>query len=178
MSSRSCFVLSLVVLVAVFANGQTSYDLAAKYPTVAAFEVRPGILMTAKYAADGQVCEMTLEKQHRKAAEEIDLSSTIPSKLIDELTDELVPEAERGPATSRWLDMDSSVAGGVSDTKRSFENVSIETVGSTSQSCNGGDEVVIVRWKQRTCAAPDQQAGSTKGNNHTRAVASIRPPLK
>jgi hypothetical protein len=41
MSYRSRFVLSLMVLVTVFASGQTSGNLAAKYPVVSAYQVRP-----------------------------------------------------------------------------------------------------------------------------------------
>jgi hypothetical protein len=151
---KSLLALCVTVLVALSVNGQTSSDLAAKYPAVSAHEVRPGILMTVEYAEDGQVCELTIEKRHSKSKDkDIDLASAIPSKLIDELTDELAPAAERGPATSRYLSNESYVAGGVLDIKRDFENVYIREVGSTSQSCNGGTEVVIIHWKKRACAA-------------------------
>lgn len=157
--------LCVTIFAAVAVLGQTSDELAAKYPVVSAYQVRPGILMTAKYADDGQVCEMTIEKRHYSARREVDLSSNIPSKLIDQLTDDLVPETERGPATSRYLSDDSYVAGGVSYIKRDFEKVSIEIHGSTSESCNGGDEVVVIRWKKRACIVPKTTtADSTKEN--------------
>jgi hypothetical protein len=160
---------SLVTIFGVLASGQTSADLSARYPAISAYEVRPGILMTALYGEDGQVCQMTIERRHSTPKEkDIDLSSTISRKAIDQLTDELVPAAERGPATSRWLDADSYVAGGVSDIKHSFENVSIEIVGSTSQSCNGGDEVVIIRWRKRGCA--ETVADIRKPSRHTAPV--------
>jgi hypothetical protein len=143
---------SVVVIGTVCASGQTSAYLSAKYVPLSAYEVRPGVLMTATYGEDGQVCVMTIEKRHSSSKRaDIDLSSKMPAKLVDELTDELVPPAERGPAKSKWLDDDSYVAGGVSYTKRSFENVSIEIHGSTSESCDGGDEVVIIRWTKRSC---------------------------
>lgn len=44
---------------------QTSSDLSAKYPQVSAYWVRPDVLMTAKFAADGEVCEMTLLKPEK-----------------------------------------------------------------------------------------------------------------
>lgn len=155
---------TLCLMLTAFAFGQTPGELAAKYPVVSAYEVRPGILMTARYAADGQVCQMVLETRHYHRADEIDLGSTIPTKLEDRLIDELVPENERGkPTKSRWLNGD--VGGGVTYTKRDFENVSIEVHGSYScrekksskgqLSCDtGGDEVVVIHWKKRTCATP------------------------
>ncbi len=151
---KSLFAPCLLVFVAISVSGQTSEELAVKYPAVAAYEVRPGVLMTVKYAEDGQACEMTLEKRHSSSVDkDIDLGSNIPSKLIDELTDELAPAADRGPATSRYLSPDSYVAGGVSYTKRDFQNVSIEVHGDTSTSCDGGEKVVVIRWKKRACAA-------------------------
>jgi hypothetical protein len=49
----------IAIVVNAFATEQTSADLGAKYPTVLAYEVGPGILMTAMYGEDGQVCRMT-----------------------------------------------------------------------------------------------------------------------
>jgi len=189
MPGKSCFALFLMVLASVLASAQTSEDLAAKYPVVAAYQVRPEILMTAKYAEDGQVCEMTLEKRHYQTAEEIDLGSTIPAKMIDQLTDELVPASERGKPTSRWLDKDSYVAGGVSFTKHDFENVTIEMHGSYScnqgasskghLSCDsGGNEVVVIRWKQRACVAPKQTRNASEkkdANAFTTSMETVDP---
>jgi hypothetical protein len=161
-----------MVLAAVFANGQTSDNLAAKYPVIPAYKVRPGILMTAKYAGDGQVCEMVLERRY--TPDQTDADSTIPGKVEDQLIDELAPTVERGPATSRWL-KNSYVAGGVTHTERDFENVLIEIDGTAS----AGDKVVVIHWKKRTCAdAKANAADSTKGNSHTSTVATVEPPLK
>src|ERR1700678_1230788 len=159
MSSKSSFTLFLMVLFAVLASGQTSDNLAAKYPAISAYEVRPGILMTAKYAGDGQVCEVVLKRHY--SPNQTDADSTIPSKLEDQLIDELVPAAERGPATSHWLG-NSYVAGGVTHTERDFQSVLIEKDGTVS----GGDKVVMIHWKKRPCAdAKANAASSTKGNN-------------
>jgi hypothetical protein len=150
---KSLLVLCALVFVPASLRAQTSGDLAAKYLAVSAYEVRPGVLMTVKYAGDGQACEMTLEKRHSTSKDkDIDIGSNIPAKVIDELSDELAPEADRGPATSRYLSPDSYVAGGVSYIKRDFQNVSIEVHGDTSTSCDGGEKVVIIRWKKGACA--------------------------
>jgi hypothetical protein len=45
----------LLLTLAVAASGQTSADLSAKYPNVIANRIRPHVLMTARFAADGQV---------------------------------------------------------------------------------------------------------------------------
>lgn len=151
--------LAFCLLVIASASGQTADDLASKYPVVSAYEVRPGILMTAKYAADGQACEITLEKRH-ETPKKIDLGSTIPRDQIKQLIDELVPPSERGNPTKRYLkgDSESTIGGGVVDTESDYENVSIKIIGTTSSSCDSGDEVVTIRWKKRTCAAPQARA--------------------
>jgi hypothetical protein len=120
--------------------------LAAKYPVVSAYEVSPGILMTAKYAEDGQVCEMVL--QRRYMPDQTDADSTISVKLQDRLLDELASPTERGLATSRWLG-NSFAAGGITHKERDFENVLIEIDGTVS----GGDRFVMIHWKKRTCQA-------------------------
>src|SRR5437588_2590527 len=126
------------VSVAIPGVGQTAADLAGKYPAVSAYEVRPGVLLTAKYAENGQVCELVLEARHYQTPGKVELSSIIPPKLEDSLIDELVPMAERGEPKHRWsnkepkdawVDPDSFSAGGVSYVKRSYENVTVEEHG-------------------------------------------------
>jgi hypothetical protein len=139
--------------------GQTVSDLSAKYPAVSAYEVRPGVLMTAKYAVNGQVCEMLLQRHY--SPNQPDADTTIPAKLERELIDELAPEAERGPTTSTWL-RNSFTAGGVSHIERDFVNVLVVIDGTywcTDDSdgkanCgHGGTKVITIRWKNRTCAS-------------------------
>jgi len=52
MSGKSCFTLAAIVLTALFSNGQSSDDLSARYAAVSAYQIRPGILLTAQYAED------------------------------------------------------------------------------------------------------------------------------
>jgi len=178
------FLLAAITM-AISALGQTASDLAAKYPSVSAYQIRPGILMTAKYSNDGQVCEMVLEARHYQTPEKVDLNTTIPAKLENSLIDELVPPSERGELKNRWsnkdpkdawLDPDSFTAGGVSYTKRSYENVSIEEHGyyrchedpssKLKTDCSeGGDEVVVIRWNKRACTTPKGAAESAKAKS-------------
>lgn len=169
---KSLLALGVIGVLTASVAGQTSDNLAAKYPAISAYEVRPGILMTAKYAGDGQVCEMVLERRY--TPDQTDADSTIPGKVEDQLTDELAPTVERGTATSRWL-KNSYVAGGVTHTERDFENVLIEIDGTVS----AGDKIVVIHWKKRTCVDTKANAAdSTKRNSHTGTVATVKPPLK
>ncbi|HEY6253859.1 MAG TPA: hypothetical protein VI685_28215, partial [Candidatus Angelobacter sp.] len=119
------------LILAMSAWSQTSADLNAKYPTLNAYEVRPGILMTAKYAEDGQVCEIVVEPRQYHTPGQPDTGPYIPLNLQDQLIDELAPPAERGPATSKWL-KNSFMAGGVSHTERDFANVLVVIDGTYS----------------------------------------------
>jgi hypothetical protein len=134
--------LSFLTLFVACASAQTAADLSSKYPVVRAYEVRPGILMI-------------LEKRHQ-TPDKTDLGSTIPGRVVDQLIEELVPPDRRGQPANRWLNKESHIGGGVADTERDFENVSIRIIGSISNSCDSGNEVVIIHWKKRTCAVPKQ----------------------
>jgi hypothetical protein len=160
-------IISFWLLSGVFACGQTASDLSAKYRDLNAFAVRPGILMTAKYAANGQVCEMTLQRYY--SPDQPDADSTIPAKLETELIDELAPAAVRGPSTSKWL-LNSFTAGGVSHIERDFVNALVvidgtywctEEADGKTNCGHGGTKVITIQWKNRTCTGA-KQTGSDK----------------
>ena len=86
----------LLLIVAATAWAQTSTDLSAKFPKITAYKIRPDVLMTARFAADGQVCEMALEKR-QKTDNGIDLFTKFFAETeVRSLMDDLVPENERG----------------------------------------------------------------------------------
>jgi hypothetical protein len=143
------------LLAALPACGQTADDLAERYPAVMAYEVRPGVLMIPRYADDGQVCEMTLEKRFSLTPKEEAYTSSFSAGLLKGLLDELVPPAERGEEARRLLP-GSFVAGGVFHDEREFDNVIVVENGTVSD----GIEMVTIRWKQRTCA-PESPPQST-----------------
>jgi hypothetical protein len=65
--------------------------------------------------------------------------------------------------------------GGVTHTERDFQSVLIEIDGTVS----GGDKIVMIHWKKRTCAVPKTNtADLTKGNSRTGTVATVKPPQK
>ena len=142
-----------VVLLLVAAN--PAREKFAKYKTVEAYEIRPGILMMPRYSADGQVCEIGLEKLHY-SPEKIRLDSSLSRKEIDEIFDELVPGDERGPKPTGVLAQGMTNFSGqsmVSDEE--YQNVSIQIYGGVTPD---GKVAVIVdevtatlKWKNRNC---------------------------
>ena len=144
----------VVAFVSVFSgslsSAQTSDDLAAKYKRITAYEVRPGILMTASFGAKGQICEMALQRNRYPSENRVDLMSPLPK--FDELLDELAPPSERGAAVKQGFS--GFVSGNVIQTKLNYENVSIDEVAGFSNPCTPGAAVIIIRWKNRGCTFP------------------------
>jgi len=128
----------------------------AKYKAVEAYEIRPGILMMPRYSAEGQVCEIGLEKLHY-SPEKIRLDSDLSRQEISQIFDELVPSAERGPKPTSLLEQGMTTVSGrgmISDEE--YKNVSIRVFGETSPSDvkDGAtlDEVAAtLTWKNRKC---------------------------
>jgi hypothetical protein len=88
-------VLILMLGFAASTVGQTSGDFSDKYRQIISYEIRPGIVMTPKYAADGQVCQIYLERR-QQTEKELLLGYTISAKDVMNLVDELAPKAQRG----------------------------------------------------------------------------------
>ena len=142
-----CTSLFLVVFAAPQKGGGFS-----KYRPIEVYEVRPGILMMPRYADDGQVCEMVVEKQHYSNNKAY-LDSTIPREVITRITDELVPASERGAAiTNAGKAYISAYTGNSVTSFADYENVSINVYGKTSSASESGDIVAVVHWKNRKCA--------------------------
>lgn len=120
----------------------------SKYKRVEAYEVRPGILMMPRYAANGQVCMIVLQKEHyvKGAA---DLDSTLPRQVVAQIFDELVPPTERGPlTTNKEFDRLSVYAGNSVTSLHDYENVSFDISRLAS---SPGDIVATIQWKGRSC---------------------------
>ena len=149
---------SLLLLVAlgvsVIATGQTSADLSVKYRQVTSYELRPDVLMTPKFAADGQVCQMVLEKRQKTDAG-IVFGAAFSGAEIKELVDELVPGAERGRDLTTILN--TTIDGGFITTEYTYDNVLIRVYGVTRPE-PGGDRVVVIRWRKRTCGTAQPSA--------------------
>jgi len=137
-----CFSIVLVITFPAFA--QTANDFEKRYgrPTKE-YEVRPGIMLMAKYGDDGQVCTAYVERRHISESG-FDLRLDLSQGLITELIDELVPLALRGSATR--ANGINRINGAGSDQLYDYENVSIIALGSAI-----GPEALIIRWKDRSC---------------------------
>jgi hypothetical protein len=144
-----------VAAVLLLAAANPAREKFAKYKAVEAYEIRPGILMMPRYSADGQVCEIGLEKLHY-SPEKIRLDSSLSRKEIDEIVDELVPSAQRGPKPTGLLEQGMTTQSGASMVSdEEYQNVSIQIYSSTSPAAKGGttaDEVTAtLKWKNRKC---------------------------
>jgi len=128
---------------------QTSSDLERKYGSpVKEYEVRPGILMTATYSDDGQVCKMYVERRHFSETG-CDQRLYLSPEVIIELIDVLVPTELRGGKTKG--DGFSRITGQVSEQIYDYENVSITVLASAASSECNGDAALIIKWKNRAC---------------------------
>jgi hypothetical protein len=128
----------------------------AKYKAVEAYEIRPGILMMPRYSADGQVCEIGLEKLHY-SPEMIRLDSSLSREEIGQIFDELAPSAERGPKPTDLLEQGTSIQGSSMVSHEEYQNVSIQIYSALTVNAKGritevGDQLAAtLKWKNRTC---------------------------
>lgn len=124
------------------------------FGTVEAYEIRPGILAMPRYAKNGQVCEIGLQKRlyfPNKVVVDDDLSR----EEVEKAFEELVPASERGTELPGFQAHPMSQVGNTITTNIDYENVSLEIVGKTipSKRHEVVEETVaaIIHWKGRTC---------------------------
>jgi hypothetical protein len=142
---------SICAAMLVLLSANQDHGRFAKYKAVETYEVRPGILMMPKYAGDGQVCEIVIERHHY-ANSVANLDSTIPHEEVLKIVDELVPESERGPALKTLGKEYISLTSGISDTAfAEYANVSVDIIGQNAPVSSAGDIVALIRWKNRHC---------------------------
>jgi hypothetical protein len=148
----------LLLTLAVAALGQTSADLSAKYPNVI-YRIRPHVLMTARFASDGQVCEMTLEKGQRTDTS-IPYDDSFSNEEVHSLMDDLAPEGQRGRDMTRRFD--GTIEGLGYTTVYTYENVLVHVCGTrqlgAGQVGTGGNKVIVITWRTRTCGGVEKVA--------------------
>lgn len=136
----------IVFFAALLSHPQSASNLGNRYPTVTSYEVRPGILMTPRYTADSQVCQMSIERQ-RATRSGVMLDSFMSDKLVKEIADELAPRAERGnPSPGPEGRAIVLAIGVVTTTTYLYQNTNIEVLDGT-----GRERVVVISWKDRKC---------------------------
>lgn len=144
---KRSYLCLLLVLTAGTVVAQSSAELQAKYGApVDAFVIRPGLLMTAKYAADGKVCEMYVIEA-RTPGSHIARRTPLTPDTVPALIDELLPENERGsklrwPAQSQGMTLQVSYR---------YENVTSDLVQTLMPSAGWSDSVLTIKWKNRVC---------------------------
>jgi hypothetical protein len=145
--------IALALFMATAGAAQTQHQIEQTYLKVNAYLARPNILLTARYTSDGHVCEMVLEPR-RWTEEKVVLVSTLSEDEIIPVVEEIVPENERGKALKTPLGTLSAVAGGSITTSHTYDNITIDFVGSTRNSDHGmvvGYMVAVVKWRNRSC---------------------------
>jgi len=149
-------ILCVIVGIAFFAlsvptiTAQTESQVEQHYPRLKTYAVRPDMTLTAKYASDGQVCEMVLEPRHWDG-EKVLLISTLQEDPIS-VVEEVVPLSERGPRQKDESDNASLVVGGVVSRSIHYEKITVEVLGSSQAHDWAGIMVAIVKWRNRSCS--------------------------
>jgi hypothetical protein len=110
--------------------------------------------MTPEYAADGQVCEIAIERR-QKTEKGIVFAAPFSEHEVSQFIDELAPEAERGRNLTKVLN--SRIDGGFITTEYTYENVLVRVYGIT-RPAPAGDRVMIITWPKRTCSGGQNSA--------------------
>jgi hypothetical protein len=145
---------ALVMLITLNAT-TTSQQQFAKYRKIEAYEVRPGIIMMPKYTADGEVCEIGLERL-LYSADLVRVSSNLSRGEINQILDELVPAGERGERLTDSAYNQIVQSGNSLVTNIGYEKVSIRIYGVMSPShrkneTTVSEHVATVKWNNRMC---------------------------
>jgi hypothetical protein len=132
------------------ALGQTEGQLGSRFKKLVAFEIRPGIVAFPTFSIGGNVCRLTIQKMRPFESRNSDSDQMIPSTLVDQLVDEVVPPAERG-RPSKYLSTESYISGGAAFIKQDYENVSVSIYGTSVVEKANGATLIIIAWRNRTC---------------------------
>jgi hypothetical protein len=110
--------------------------------------------MMPKYAGDGQVCEIGLQKR-LYFPEKISVNDDLSRDEIEQVFEELVPASERGSKSIGFQAHQVSRSGNVVTTNIDYANVSLEIDGKevSSKRHEVVEETVvaIIHWKNRGC---------------------------
>lgn len=142
-----CCFMALFTAATCFAQSSSGFE--AKYGVaLKVYQLRPGVVMTANFAQDGQVCAMYIERRHNSESG-IDMRIELEPELVTELIDELVPESERGGKGKNYgLER---ITGAISESLYDYENVSIVLFGSADNDKCNGVSAIRIKWKNRSC---------------------------
>ena len=147
---------SLLAALFVFPSAPAQDSVLHKYPAVEAYEIRPEILAFPRYTADGQLCELGLERLHYLGGKGLNVDSVLYKEDVDSILDEVAPPAERGPLKQN-AGGDFFVFSGVTmGITRVYENVTLDSAAgllSSKHKRNVTTDVTaaVITWTKRTC---------------------------
>jgi hypothetical protein len=137
----------LFLLTAIPGFSQSAEDLEAKYgQPFKAYLIRPTVMMTVKYAENGQASEMLIAKRIDDGS-----NSTIAPVIVREIVEELVPVNSRGVK----VDSPKQLPLGLGRSPvlvEEYENVSItyQRIDIKEAPACSGTAAILIRWKNRT----------------------------
>ena len=141
--------IALLFLLFAFAStitsGQTSASLTSKYgEPFTAYLVRPTVMMTVKFDANGQVTQMLIAKKI-----EDNSNPTIAPVVVRELVEELVPVADRGAKilSSKPLPQGFGTEYGLEQYQ--YVSIRYETINIKGAPQCSGTAAILIKWKER-----------------------------
>jgi hypothetical protein len=157
---RMCLIVLAGSSVLLFLAAKPQSEKFSKYKPVEAYEIRPGILMMPRYAEDGQVCEVGLERLHYKS-DYIDMNSEMAREEINRIAYELTNVDERGPEPNETLKQEiGPTAGVVMIQNEENEKILVQIFNLISADFDekhqlnmkvSGNIAAVIKWKNRKC---------------------------
>jgi len=143
-----------VVLLVPSGLSQSATDLAQKFPHHEIYEVEPGVVMSAKFAANGLVCEMRVEQTHFNK-DVVQLWDGLDMDRVNSLLDRLVPPSERGEKEQDEFSRLIAVSGPTMTRTDRYANVVVEVmwgVETHKKSVTTTTGAVLeIKWRNRSC---------------------------
>lgn len=129
-------------------------DRFRNYHAIEAYEIRPGIMISPIYTVGGDICEISIERQHH-SNNNVDLDAAMSKAQILSLFDELLPKEERGQpggkiqGDTEITEIDSKIL----TTSIPYENVTLTMFGKKGAPDRQKYVAAIISWNQQPCNA-------------------------
>lgn len=161
---RNIILISFLILLSIASVcGQTVGDFEKKYGKGNFFEIRPTILMSAKFDSSSQVCEVNL--QPLRFSEDVfhPQNNLIGTDILKEIVDELAPISMRGSKFAPFP-ISFDISGRIFGRSFIFDNIEVRTTKSifiendkasndkTAKESNfGSAHIATIKWRKRHC---------------------------
>lgn len=148
-------VLSLACGGALLAFSQSPHnEKFSGFRTVEAYEIPSDILMMPRYAENGEVCEIGLQKRLYFPGK-VSVIDDMSREEIEKVFEELVPVSERGPQSAGLQAHQILEDGSVVTDTFDYENITLEIDGkilpSKRHEIVEEPLVALIHWKNRKC---------------------------